>query len=354
MKHSQPTPRARDSGNDATKGLLIALVALGHCVPAQRAWPWLAAGGLYDFHVIGFLLLPFLRPAPACTARTLADRAVRYLVPFAVFAVLSCAVWHVTMHPQVSWSALPLALVRGDVVALGNGVGFTFLWFMPSLLSLSVLRSVLAAAPRVLRLALVAVLVAAHGLVAGMVFGLPLNPLPALFVLPLGWAVGALAARRQARWLWLALAVGCAAIAALGHHHINVAALLVPDWRSPQWLALHDVYAVAATLAAIHFGAALARLPGLVQIGRYSLVVYLSHQFVLKLAEVWSERQPWAGETAARVVVAAVAVPASLAFGWLLAQGLERPPLHRWVLPQTMAEWPLTARLVRASVPAAE
>ena len=344
---SADRPRVRDAGNDATKGLLIALVALGHCFPAQRVLPWVAQGGLYDFHVIGFLLLPFLRPAAPCTVRFVLDRAVRYLVPFVVFALLSCAAWQLTLHPPVAASALPLALIRGDVVALAQGVGFTFLWFMPALLSLAILRSLVAGTRPGLRLILGAAVIALHGLIAATYLPLPLNPLPALFVLPLGWALAVLARRPPARWLWLLLAVLCGVVAWRAHHHINVAALSLPSWRTPHWLLLHDVYAVAATLAAIQFGPALARVPGLVPIGRYSLAVFLSHQFFLKFAEMALARQTWGNETWALSLVALLAVPGSLAFGWLVAQLLDRPAIRPWILPQTAAEWPPTARFTR-------
>ncbi len=347
MSAAPAAPRARDVANDATKGMLIALVALGHCAAAQRVWPWLHAGGLYDFHVLAFLLLPFLRPASACSTRVFADRAVRYLVPFVAFALLSALVWHATLHPSVRWYDLPLALIRGDVSALAQGVGFTFLWFMPCLLSLTILRSLFAATRQPVRAILVAALLVLHGLLAGCALPLPLNPLPALFALPLGWAVAALAPWQRGRWLFLAVAIACGAIAGISGDHINVASLSLPDWRAPDRLLLHDVYAIAATLTAVHFGGVLARVPGLAQVGRYSLVIYLSHQFVLKFIEFWSVRQPWYAESTGKIAVAAVAVPLSLLAGWALARLLDRPQIRPWILPQTLRDWPVTARLVR-------
>ena len=354
MSAPPSAPRARDEANDATKGLLIALVALGHCAAAQRVWPWLHAGGLYDFHVLAFLLLPFLRPASACSTRVFADRAVRYLVPFGVFALLSAAVWHATLHPSVRWYALPLALIRGDVGALAQGVGFTFLWFMPCLLSLTVLRSLFAATRQPVRALLSLALLIVHGLLAGCSLPLPLNPLPALFALPLGWAVGALVPWQRGRWLFLAVAIACGAIAGVTVDHINVASLSLPDWHAPGRLLLHDVYAVAATLAVVHFGSVLARVPGLVPIGRYSLVIYLSHQFVLKFIEFWSQRQPWYAAWAGKIAVAAVAVPLSLLAGWALARLLDRPQIRPWILPQSLRDWPVTARLRRPALDPAQ
>lgn len=342
-------PSGRDQASDATKGLLIALVTLGHCYPAQLASPWVGEGALYDFHVLAFLLLPFLRPAAAFTWRSLSDRAVRYLVPFIAFALLSAAVWHLTLHPAAGWQALASALWRGDVDALAAGVGFTFLWFMPSLFTLTVLRSAVAATSRPLRWLLGAALVGLHGLVAGAHLALPLNPLPALYALPLGWALAALASWRGGRFLWLAVALACGVVTTRLRHHINVAPLLVPSWWTSQWLALHDLYAVAATLVAVHFGAVLARIPGLVPIGRHSLVIYLSHQFVLKGVELWATRQPWYGAPNAHLAVAAVSVPLALALGWAFAVWLARSPLRPWILPHTVRDWPPLRRVLGAS-----
>ena len=349
MSTTTAAPPGRDSASDATKGLLIVLVAVGHCIPAQQVWPWLGHGGLYDFHVIAFLLLPFLRPPVAASIRVFADRAVRYLVPFVAFALLAWVAWHAVPHRPVAWTALPLALLQGDVASLSEGVGFTFLWFMPCLLSLTVLRSAIAATSKPLRGATVAVLIVLHGCLAGTNLRLPLNPLPAVYVLPLGLAVAALAHHRRARFVWLAVACSCGVIAAFRQDHINVASLIVPLWRTPLSVVLHDVYAIAATLTVVHFGPELARVPGLAHIGRYSLVVYLSHQFVLKAIEIWSERQPWDGTWNAKALVAVVAIPASLAAGWWLARILDRPRVRPWIRPHSVRDWPPTAWLVAAT-----
>ena len=334
-------PRSRDEGSDATKGLLVTLVALGHCVQAQLMWPWLFAGGLYDFHVIAFLLLPFLRPAAPFSSRALADRAVRYLVPFAVFALASCALWHVVFHPAAGWLALGKALVLGDVHALMAGVGFTFLWFMPALLALTLLRSAIAATSVRMRVLLISAVLAAHVVLRLARVPLPLNPLPALYVLPLGWAFAALMPQPRSRWLWLALAVAGAVWTDHLGDHINVASLQVPDWRRMDLVVLHDVYAIAATLAVVQFGRVLARIRPLVALGRYSLVVFLSHQFVLKAFDVWATRQPGYASAEFKVAVAVVAVPTALAAGWWLARQLERPGIRRWVLPNSAREWPV-------------
>ncbi len=342
-------PRPRDVGNDATKGFLVALVALGHFVPAQSLSPWLSSGGLYDFHVIGFLLLPFLRPAAPFGVRVFADRAVRYFVPFLVFALLSFLAWKLTVNPAAAWRALPAALLYGDVLSLGDGVGFTFLWFLPALFSLTWLRSAIAVCRGFLHTALVLAVLLAHGLMTWPGFPLPFNPLPALFVLPIGWALTRLAPLRRGHILWLVLSVICGIVAARLHHHINIGALAVSTWRQPGLLLLHDVYALAATLTVIHFGDQLARIPGLVPIGRYSLVVYLSHQFVLKAVEIGASRHQWYTSPGAKLVLVVVAVPGSLALGWLLARLLERPAIRPWILPQSLRDWPVSARLLRLS-----
>lgn len=337
-------PRTRDTGSDAAKGLLLALVALGHSQSAQLACPWLREGGLYDFHVIGFLLLPFLRPPAAFTRAVLVDRAIRYLVPYLVFALFSAVCWHLIFHPQVPWTTLPYGLLRGDVYGLSGSIGFTYLWFMPCLLSLTVLRSLVATATQPLRWLLVLGVVSIHGAIVACFVPLPFNPYPALWVLPLGWATAWLARFVHFRAVWILLACACGVLAARLHHHINVGAMALPTWQQPGLLILHDVYAVVATLAVVGLGPLLARVPGLVALGRYSLAIYLGHQFVLKAAEVWASHQVWYASSQAKVGVAVIAVPASLALGWMLVRVLEHPRIRSWILPNNVGDWPLTAR----------
>lgn len=225
------------------------------------------------------------------------------------------------------------------------------MWFMPALFSLTLLRSAIAATPQPTRAMLGVAVIGAHFVLRYAPMVLPLNPLPALYVLPLGWAFAVLAQRPQAKWVWLGLALVGAVVAGVLHDHINLASLQVADWQRPDLVLLHDGYAIAATLAVVQFGPVLAKVRPFVALGEHSLVVFLSHQFVLKAVDVVVVRHPSHSEQSFQLAVAAVAVPVALTVGWVLALVLARPTLRRWVLPNGVSDWAVTALLRRAPQP---
>lgn len=346
----QPVPASRpnDPAADAVKGVLILLIALGHDPAAAVALPWLGRF-LYGFHVIGFLLLPFLLPAPRAEARALLDRSVRYLAPYAsvtLFAiVLNTLLFARDVPARELFERAALGLYTGSSGYLKITSGFALFWFLPTLLSLTLVRAALRGrgTPR----AWLVVLVALHGtlaLVPDFAAVLPLGLAPALVALPLGLAA-------EKAWPWarthplamVAIAVAVAVPVLASGISTNLAALAVADVRDPLRLLLQDAHAITMFLAIAACGPHLARVPGLVRLGQLSMGVYLGHSFVLQ-ALMWGSMRLGLDPIGRHAAILALPLLVlSTAGGIACALVLNRQPLRRWILPRGLKEWPPTA-----------
>ena len=288
--------RARAAPPDhlVLRGVLILAVMFDHNdivrdVHAVNAW-FLPM----TWHVAGFLLLPFLVPARRLSWPMLRDHAVRYLVPF-VWAVLcyACAYQLIILRrapDQAMLARLARGLLLADPVSLQYATGFIVLWFLPALLSVVLLAAAWATAPR-LRPWLLGLALAVHlgvGAVPqewrGMV---PFGLLIALYVFPLGLLLrGNLAFVSRLRGqVWVVLAAAPVLLAAWAFergHEVEVATLVVPTLARPLWVMATDVQDLSMLAILVAASPWLARVPGLLLLGRYSLLVYLVHPLLYK------------------------------------------------------------------------
>ncbi len=123
---------------DGFKGILIALIVLGHNPWYAKYYP-LAHALLYNFHVACFLLFPALTINDRTSPGRLKNRLVRLLVPQFIFFTLLAALYfvlYVEKQPEdmILWvSKLPIALVFMNEAMVNQVAGFRFLWFLPAL-----------------------------------------------------------------------------------------------------------------------------------------------------------------------------------------------------------------------------
>lgn len=271
------------------KGLLIILVIIDHNDFSRSIFPEFLRG--FGFHVMGFMIVPFLRPAAALN-RELLQYAFRLYFPFLVMVtVLSLAVAFLTpvSLPQQA-GAWALALYSGNSAALKGATHMALLWFLPSFLSMVVLRTVIDGAAYWSRVAAIAALCLVHPFIGTVAVPvqhyLPLGLLPALYVLPLGY-LGVLLhqklfMRQHRTAALLASAVLFTLVKSCQMHfgfenEIGFAA--VADYRNPFALLCNDAEAVTGVLMV--FQASRFHLGSLVEAcGRLSLQMYLFHAFV--------------------------------------------------------------------------
>lgn len=128
----------RDAGIEGMKGLLIAFVVLGHNYFFGRYYPFFF-GGLYNFHVSSFLLLPFLFSLAGRSRQDIRDRIVRAMVPqsWFVLAVIPVYFWLFVGKDSASFERwltdICLALTLQNEQLFENATGFRHFWFLPAL-----------------------------------------------------------------------------------------------------------------------------------------------------------------------------------------------------------------------------
>lgn len=274
---------------NALKGILILLVILDHNDFSRL----LIAGFLYGFgfHVMGFMTVPFLKPAPRLD-RAFLDYAFRLYWPFLVLVSLTAlavlATTPVTAPAQLRLWAL--SLYSGNSVVLKDTTHMALLWFLPSFISMVAVRAAIDHAGPAAKAGAIALLCVAHLFIgqyaARIQDWLPLGLLPALYVIPLGylgvWLHRTLLARLPAL---LALPLAAAVFAVVkyvqvqAHFYNEVGFAEVADWRQPWELFINDAECVTGVL--MLFQVCRLRVAGVFDaFGRYSIQIYLFHAFI--------------------------------------------------------------------------
>lgn len=272
------------------KGVLIILVIADHNEFTRSLFPEFFRG--LTFHVVGFMTIPFLRPPMQVASRAFADYAWRLYYPF---LWLVCALWLVVTVSEGGPLAhrlglLAAVLYSGNADLLKQVLHIGLLWFLPSFLALVTIRNLIDTAGGRARQMALALLLVAHlwiGMVAvALQDYLPLGLLPALYMIPLGYAGVALHRKLfeplgAGRALLLST-LAFAAIKALQMHlHLNneVGFAQVADVRNLGALLVNDLEAVSGTL--MLFQAARLNIGGLfAACGKVSMQIYLFHAFI--------------------------------------------------------------------------
>ena len=125
------------------KGLLILLIVFGHISQLLEQYGSLHAS-LYSFHVVSFLLLPFLFNKDILNAQNIKKNLRRIYVPYTVFFLLSFLIYSILeqqfnpLSALTGWFIGSSALLKIDT---GLRVFFFFLTLMFSLLLIMIFNS---------------------------------------------------------------------------------------------------------------------------------------------------------------------------------------------------------------------
>lgn len=283
------------------KGMLIILVMFDHNEFAHQLFPGFLQG--FAFHVLAFLALPFLR-SPEPLSRTFFQKLLfRYYYPFFLIA---CAMAVLTMVLNRDVSArsvgnLLLALYSGNNDILKRTTQMALLWFLPSLISVLLLRSFLGSMSKTLQMPALALLVIAHffvGTVAAAVRDyLPLGLLPAIYAVPLCCLLALVNRAVCDRLAPMGAVIACTCLFLVVKWlqlrwglSQELGFALVSDYAHPLDLLINDLEAVSGAL--MLFQLSRLKLPALLErCGHDTLAVYLIHPFVAliiyKASEKW-------------------------------------------------------------------
>jgi len=271
------------------KGMFILLVVMDHNDFARGVIRGFLQG--FGFHVMGFMMIPFLRPAGPLDRR-FTQYLFRLYYPFLLVAtIMSIVVAVVTPVPALAQAGRwALALYSGNSDILKEATHMALLWFLPSFIALIVLRTCLENAGPWWKTAGILMAWLVHPFIGDMAPAiqnyLPLGLLPALYVLPLAY-LGIFLHRAYFERLGTANALVQSTIVFIlvkacqmhfGYsNEIGFAAVAgADDWPA---LVCNDAEAVTGVL--MLFQASRLPLGRLVEaFGQYSLQVYLLHAFV--------------------------------------------------------------------------
>ena len=117
---------------DRFKGLLILLIVFGHISELLQQYGSLHAT-LYSFHVISFLLLPFLFNKDLLNVKNILKNVRRIYIPYSIFFLLSLLVFSFLEHRFDPLSALT-AWGIGSSALLKIETGLRVFWFFPALM----------------------------------------------------------------------------------------------------------------------------------------------------------------------------------------------------------------------------
>lgn len=324
------------------KGLLIILVILDHNDFARSVIPGFLRA--FAFHVVGFMALPFLRETMRPFTRQFAQYAFRLYYPFALATcALAFASYFMNDAPAVQQlQSTLLALYSGNWKVLDEVTGLGLLWFLPSMISLLFLRSLVESLPRYAGAAVLGLAVVAHFFVAYVAppaqAYFPMGLLPAIYVLPLAYVIASVhkhALERISPWFAVALAVGVFATVKIVQMRMNlsneVGFLQVAGHTDMLHVLINDLEAITGSLMMFQLARCF-RWSLVEKCGQYSMQVYLVHAFVAAAVLPVVLLLPIRSQSAAFLVSLSLTVVLSAA---LVAFVLRISAVRRFVFPRS-------------------
>lgn len=278
----------------AIKGLLMLLIIFGHSgmlttdfATGQKTffWHW-----LYSFHVYVFMILPFIYGyKPSSIKSDFKHNLVKIGVPYCWFFAFSALVFVTVGGGSFDIKGMLYAFLFGNQSLMDKYIGFNFIWFLPAMLALTIVKSLWYNSSRYVRCCMVTVsvvlwLLAIFRILPQNTVGMyvPFSLSQAFYYLLLGLAARWLVEKTSAKknLLWIALLV------------VAVTSLMYCQ-RKANWSYLIDYFTlyrlilpVLVFLLLFGISGFLAKSKALGFIGKYSFQVYLVHVYVINILQV--------------------------------------------------------------------
>lgn len=306
------------------------------------------------FHVLGFFLLAFSFGEKPWSGRFIADRLVRYLVPFWWALAAASVAFGLFFRRDVNlvegFIDFLLAALFGSADLVKASSGLLMLWFLPCLFGLICLMAFYDSLDnhRVRHVGFGFAL-AAHVLLPVLVqpwmqwFPFGLIVAVDVFVLGLIWRqllqtrlpdyVGPMA---------LILCIVCYGTLVFSRVHIEIGTLEIRALSNPWILLLHDLTVFSAMVSMIWVAENVTLTCWLAGVGKNSLLVYLLHPiFYVILSKIWVSPV----QTALSSMMLGFHAFITTVIAVCLAYGVSRvvsgvPFLSAWITPKSWQHWP--------------
>lgn len=343
---------------DALKGLLIIIVVMDHNDLLRLLAPDVFRP--LTFHVLGFLVLPFLLPAKPIEPHFFRDRLIRYLVPFWWVLTFAAALYAVAFRNDnelgsivIDWLA---AAAIGSAPLVKTASGFYYLWFLPCLAGLVMLLTLFQSLDLRWRYISGTVMVLCHASItafpAVFLTYVPFGLLIVVWVFPLGlllrWVVTNTTALRL-RYLILAVFLGSYSYLMAIRLNLEIMVLDLRSASEPLLFLLQDVNAVSGVLVAIWLATKLNKLGILNLCGKHSLMIYLLHPLIFFLGYKLAGGSNLHLKSYALMAAGVGSVVLTISIALALAIAIARIPIARvWLTPKDWKSWGPVRLLSRA------
>ena len=341
---------------DAFKGLLILVVIMDHNNEAHALFP--NTFRPLTFHVLGFLLLPFVIGRTRLTREFVLDRLARYWVPqFWILTIAASLLWLLQRRsegPEEAIRDYVLGLVVGSGPLVKQSSGFLAYWFLPTILGLVIMLAFYRSVGTKWRNVMLVAFVGAHCTLVAIWF-------PGYYWVPFGMTIVAnvfvlgllFASFTRSRFVYtIRWVIPVAFVLSYGWlvytaAWLEVAVLEMAPITNLATFIAQDVAGVSGVLVTLLLAHRLRTNSMLASIGRHSLLIYLLHPLVYALLEVARNLVAWRPAS----VVAATAFGASsygiaLSASWGIAVMIANSRrLSDWLTPRRFDGWPPIAAL---------
>lgn len=341
------------------RGILILAVILDHNDIVRNVRSVQDAFLPMTFHVTGFLFLPFLLPRKELSWGMVVNYGIRYLVPFLVALIcysLAFKLVYLRELPDLSWAKnLAVGATFADTASLQSATGFVVLWFLPALFSTVLLIAWFDCVQMSARIFLIILTTAIHLGVGFMPNSIkayaPQGILIAAYIFLLGLIVRYAAPRLLGSNHHSLIGLGSLAALCLCWTleygtEVEVATLVLPDFRDLLWVIANDLSDISFFILLLICRPFLLLIPGLAVLGQYSLLIYLFHPILYKpilsmlliycrvdiLTTPAGVAGYWAGAALSVVLVSTVSLAAAAAF-------MKLTWFKQLVVPRDLHDW---------------
>ena len=276
---------------DRFKGLLILLIVFGHISQLLQQYGSLHAT-LYSFHVVSFLLLPFLFNRDHLTVQNIKKSLRRIYIPYTLFFLLSLTAFSLMEHHFDVSSAL-MAWSIGSSALLKVATGFRIFWFFPALLSTILLLMIYNRLSTPNKKVLFIMALIAHFLIPfipkSYLFYFPLSSYISLYLFSIGIMVKYLYDHWDYRRYKVALSIGFILLLLLSYgSDFSLASAIFPNIiENPLYFLLQDGVMIVSFFTLILWSS---KMKFLESFGKYSLAIFTIHPFII---QVINKLYPW-------------------------------------------------------------
>lgn len=346
----------REAGLDRFKGILICLIVMGHNYIFSHHYPLLFSY-LYGFHVVSFLLLPYLFLKADIPLRALGEKLFRILVPHVFFLFIAGAIFVILNIVIGSQPFLPWVRDVGEALLLERETPFRqtlgagFLWFLPALAAQTLLLFIYQNATTCVKWLVAGLALLIH-LCMGLVDSASVYQLPySLSLVSYIFVIGLLIHVIHTSVSWssrLSFALICiwllASYIAIENRFFHP---LAGDFykspvsiMQPFTLLMQDGLIVLSFFALLRLAYSIP-VALLASLGKHSLQIFLLHPFVWQLLWLAGLHDFTSGNSALLAMTTALSYVVTLALTLGLAKLIARTPIEGIVFPRAIAEWRL-------------